>query len=240
MKDAVWHPTERIAVRVKSLAWQLNPDFLEEVNAHWQDVCRRHPHFFRGPVLTVDEIWQDSAGTTRIEARFSDFAHYLFSRQYLKPDHPYHVKVVNACAWVLTADGLALVGITHAESSKPGVVQPIGGASDSEDVRAGFFDPVAAASRELAEETGILPPVGSIRGYLQLKNGSVTIAVRFDLSAQWQQLAASVRTHIEETASNRELSAIYPLPPGTRHASIEHRPLLASVRALIEAPELAP
>jgi 8-oxo-dGTP pyrophosphatase MutT (NUDIX family) len=237
MTDTHWHPTEALAIRVSPHSWHLDPDFLALVEAHWSQVLQKRPHFFRGPVLALEETVVSGNGETRLETRFTDFAHFLYSRQHLDPGHPYHVRVVTACAWVVTRDRLALVGITHPQSSKPHVVQPIGGSSSPEDVRSGYFDPVAAARRELREETGLEPVGGEVRGLTRLDNGSIAIAVRFDLPFVWNEVCETIRQHLH-LSQEPELAAVHPLKPGTRVHAIRGAAVLRTVQDFLLAPEL--
>ncbi|MCL5063909.1 MAG: hypothetical protein M1600_02320 [Firmicutes bacterium] len=233
-----WKPTERLVVRVSPTRWQLAPEWLDQVNLHWSKVLCDRPHFYRGPVLAVDRDGWDRQGETGIETRFTDFAHFLFSRRYLEPGHPYHVRIVTACAWVITADGLAIVGLTHPKSSKPNVMQPIGGSPSLEDIRSGYFDPVAAAKRELAEETGLEPLHGAVRGFSQLANGSIAIAVRFDVPWAWADLSRPIRQHLIRL-SEPELSDVDAIRPGLAPERWQDFRVLRSVQDFLLAPELS-
>lgn len=233
-----WTATNDVLIRVSRERWQLDARSLQEIDRYWDEVSRDRPHFFRGPVLTVLEVGEHPSGQVRVETRFTDFAHFLYSRRYLEPAHALHVKIVTACAWVLTADGFAILGLTHPESSKPNVIQPIGGAPSYVDVRQGYFDPVSAASRELAEETGLRPSPGNVRGFTTLANGSIAVAVRFDVPASWPETSARVDRHLRQS-TERELLEIHALAPGASLDSYHGYPVLQSVRDFLTAPELA-
>ena len=231
-----WTPTPALVVRVSPIPWQLDSEFLGKVEAYWSEVTNERPHLFRGPVLAVEET-NVRLEETRLEARMTDFAHFLYSRHHLEPDHPYHVRIVTACAWVVTADGLAVVGLTHPESAKPWVLQPIGGSPSLDDIHAGYFDPVAAATRELTEETGLYLTDGAVRGFVQLENGSIAIAVRFSLNQTWRLAAPAIRRHIQQL-TERELVTAHGLRPGTLRATYQGFRVLDSVQDFLMAPEL--
>ncbi len=235
---STWTATERVRILVSSQTWPLGPGVLDQINQYWSSLTRDHPHFFRGPVLAVAQVGPVRDEATQIETHFTDFAHFLFSRRHLAPGHPEHVKIITACAWLITNDGWAIVGLTHPESAKPEVIQPIGGSPSPDDILGGFFDPVAGATRELTEETGLTVNRGQVRGFTQLANGSIAIAVRFDLPWTWDQVSGPIRQHLSRSAEP-ELADVLAMRPGTTSDRIRGFRVLQSVQDFLLAPELS-
>ncbi len=232
-----WTATHTLVVEVAERPWCLDPIFAATVDGYWSKITRSRPHFFRGPVLAVEQTKTLVDGRTQVQARLTDFAHFLFSRHHLSPGHPYYVRIITACAWVITKDRLAVVGLGHPESAKPLVLQPIGGSPSRDDIHSGYFDPVIAARRELHEETGLCLVPGEVRGYLKLDNGSLAVAVRFDLPRPWSEVGRELKAHVAQS-KERELSAIYGIPTGRPMTSFLGFPLLRSVQAFLVAAEL--
>lgn len=234
---ADWTATRTLEVEVAERPWCLDGRFAATVDGYWSKITLSRPHFFRGPVLAVEQATALVDGRTRVLARLTDFAHFLFSRHHLSPGHPYYVRIITACAWVITKDRLAVVGLGHPESAKPLVWQPIGGSPSCDDIHSGYFDPVIAARRELQEETGLTLVPGEVRGYLKLDNGSLAVAVRFDLPRLWSEVEAELEAHVSQS-KERELSAIYGIPTGAPMTSFLGFPVLRSVQAFLVAAEL--
>lgn len=196
------------------------------------------PSLFRGPVLTIGERWRDSRGALRLATRFTDFAHFLYSRRFLPPGHPYHVQVVTAACWVTTADGRVVLAEAAPSTARPHRVQTIGGAPAAEDFVDGYFLPGRSAARELYEETGIVAE-GRESGVALHENGSVVVLVRFDLALRWDEVAPRVAAHLR-TMTIPELSRVFALSRDEVTGVLSGRDVLDTVRALVTVPQLWP
>lgn len=233
-----WRPGQGVVVRVEDERWSLDPAFQAEVDRYFGELRRGAPALFRGPVLTIADRWRDDWNRLRISARFTDFAHFLYSRRFLQPGHPYHVKVVTAACWVTTADGRVVLAEAAPKTARPRRVQTIGGGPAAEDFANGFFLATRSAARELREETGLVAE-GKEAGAAVHKNGSVVVVVRFHLPEPWDEVRPRIAAHLA-AESTPELSRVFALSAAEIGEALSGRDVLDTVRTLLTVPELWP
>lgn len=200
MKTLSWIADSGLTVKVAATPMILPVEQKDLIDTHWAESQRQDPQFFRGPVLSLHSIQRDHTGWC-LTTEFTDFAHYLYSREHFMPDDPYWVRVVFAAALVVSCDRQVLAGVMAEDTARPNRLQSIGGAATWEDVVDGHFDPIRSASKELQEETGLaIPQLGLVRppqvlGCTVDPNGSVAIAVgylsRLPMSEIMQSVALS-------------------------------------------------
>lgn len=184
MNPLSWIADPRLTVQVATTPMVVPSALQDVIEIHWSQVQRRDPQFFRGPVLSLTSIQRD-LGRWSLTTQFTDFAHYLYSREHLTPDDPYWVRVVFAAALVVSHDRRLLAGVMAKDTARPDRLQSIGGAATWEDVVDGQFDPIRSATKEFQEETGLAiaqlrltrPP--EVLGCTVDPNGSVAIAVGY-------------------------------------------------------------
>lgn len=251
MKPMVqWMADSALKVRVKTKPWNLPPDLAQAVDRYWvKTVMPLHPTFFRGPVLSVTGI--DKGPPVRIRARFTDYAHYLYSRDFLPVHHPYRVRVVFAAACPVSRDGYLLAARMGPATTRPGWIQAIGGSPVPSDVDQGIFDPVRSVARELWEETGVSLEDGRIGavevcGATHDLNGSVAIAVRIDWHRPAADFVAAAARHLDalgQAGKLPELSGVVAIPwgrSGLLWLKQWSGPHVRYLTRYLLAPELAP
>ncbi|MCL6564264.1 MAG: hypothetical protein K6U87_14780 [Firmicutes bacterium] len=188
-----WIPASSLKVVVQPEPLAL-PNWLQQaVDAHWQMVIRDHPHFYRGPVLSVVAVSQRGA-ERHVLARFTDYAHYLFSRHLPLADR-FRVCPLFAAACPITREGYLVVGQMAEATARPLLVQAIGGTATPVDVEGTTFLATGSALRQLHEVLGI-DPARDLAAPAQLVGAAyepgyaLALAVRIDLPWDWPTLEA--------------------------------------------------
>ncbi|MCL5116079.1 MAG: hypothetical protein M1272_02895 [Firmicutes bacterium] len=247
-RQSLWNPERQVAVHVSQEPWRLSDDVVPRVERHWETVNRTGGRFFRGPLLTVSGVERRSDRTI-INACWTDYAHFLYSSRHLLPDHPDYVRVLFAAGCLITQDGYFLAGVMGSETSRPGWIQAVGGSAEPNEVSNALFDPILSVVREVREETGfnLLDPriarSMQVAGFTEDSyDGSIAVAVKVEL--QWtHQEALRQFAQFRATASILELSDLRAVPLGDlgrQWLDGQSEPVVRYLRALIQAPELAP
>jgi hypothetical protein len=188
-----WIPASSLRVVVQPEPLALPSWLKQAIDAHWQTVVREHPHFFRGPVLTVVGVSHHGA-ERRVLARFTDYAHYLFSRHLPLGDR-FRVCPLFAAACPITREGYLVVGQMTEATARPLLVQAIGGTATPADVEGTAFLAERSALRQLQEVLGI-DPARDLADPPQLVGAAfepgyaLALAVRVDLPWDWPTLEA--------------------------------------------------
>lgn len=235
-----WFRPEQLTVRVDSEPVRLPQELREAVDRFWEAEVALHPQFFRGPLLTVRRVILSNR--VEVVAGFTDFAHYLFSRAHRHDPRldGFRVRPLFAAAIPVTADGYLIAALMGRETARPGRIQAIGGSAVPHEVRAGAFLAEASAGREMEEEVGFEPDRDGVRlrgvaGATLDEDGSMAIAVRFDLGFDLDESRARIAAHLARIASAGqvpELAGVVGLPWGQAGlAALDRRPE-ASVRYL--------
>ncbi len=118
MKPLSWIADPRLTVYVAPTPMALPLALKDIIETHWSQVQHRDPQFFRGPVLSLASIQRDQSRWS-LSTQFTDFAHYLYSREHLTPDDPYWVRVVFAAALVISHDRQLLAGVMARDTARP-------------------------------------------------------------------------------------------------------------------------
>lgn len=242
---AVWHADARLTVQVGDEPWTLNPEMQRAIETEWETLRDR---FFRGPVLSLVGVQPTVAGT-KLDARWTDYAHFLYSFRQIPIRHPAYVRVLCAVACLVTSDGYFLAGQMGMHTARPGWIQAVGGSAEPGEVVAGRFDAVSSAVRELREETGLdveepgLVADFGVAGYTQdERDGSVAIGVKILLNLTHRDAIA----RFQEFRSKRsvteldDLAAIPLGPEGVQWLTAYAGSKVRYLSALVQAPELLP
>ncbi len=236
MKPVSWIADPSLTVNVASVPLAL-PDALQaRVEAHWSQAQKQHTHFFRGPVLSLQSIQRYQAGWS-LATQFTDFAHYLYSREHLEASHPHRVRVVFAAALVVSRDRQLLAGVMGKDTARPYWLQSIGGAATWDDVQDGQLDPGRSTAKEFREETGLAveqlslarPP--EILGCTVDHNGSVAIAVGYLSQLSTAELLNAIHRNWSRRPET-ELYQVIALDLGTKGAKWLQNQSHRSVRYL--------
>lgn len=236
MKPVSWIADPGLMVQVASQAMVLPVDLQSKVEEHWQQTIRQHPQFFRGPVLSLDSIQRNRDGWA-LNTRFTDFAHYLYSREHLRWADLYRVRVVFAAALVVTSDRRLLAGVMGEHTARPQWLQSIGGAATWDDVNDGRLNPIRSAGKELFEETGIsIEQLSLVRdpeivGCTVDQNGSVAIAVGYLSERSSKDLLMRIEGTWAER-SDHELARVVAVDLGARGVAWLRQDTHRSVRYL--------
>ncbi len=242
---SLWHPDPRVVVRVAPEPWVLSGETQEAVERAWEQYREQ---FFRGPVLSVVGIEPRSDGTV-IDARWTDYAHFLYSSRHLNPQHTFYVRVLFAAGCLITADGYLLVAVMGPGTSRAGWIQAVGGSPVPEEISGGWFDPVASVVREAREETGFdltegdtLKRIGVV-GYTEdQRDGSVAVAIKVELRFTAEEALARFR-EFQRHVPDGELSDLYALPlgeAGLKQLRREGRTRVRYLEPLLLSAELRP
>ncbi|PSR35293.1 MAG: hypothetical protein C7B46_01090 [Sulfobacillus benefaciens] len=217
-----WILDPTLQILVSSQLITLPPELKAAVDAHWDAILVRQPHYFKGPVLSVETITFSGMQWT-IRARFTDYAHYLYSRFQLPSSHPHRVRVLFAAALVISQDRYLIAGVMGQETARPGWIQSIGGSPVFQDVADEVFDPIRSTNQELKEETGLSPEAlrlsrkPQVLGCTVDGNGSVAIAVGYFSRLTSVELKDLIKQSWKSTAqphARRELADIVAIPLG--------------------------
>lgn len=244
-----WIGTPRLRVVVEENACSLPDAVRETVDRYWREsVLARHPYFFRGPVLNARSIERGDPVT--IHVCFTDYAHYLYSRDHFPWDHPYRVRVIFAAGCLISQDGYFIAGIMGQQTTRPGWIQAIGGSAMPGEVKRGLFDPVASVRHEVLEEVGLLidnPEVAdpaSVVGCTVDVNGSVAIAVRVPLHLTAEEAIFHANRHIAVLGSQghvpelSEAIALPPAPNGLHWLESQQSPSVRYLKKFLSVSEL--
>ncbi len=236
MKPVSWIADPGLLVKVASEPLALPGDLQRRVEAHWDEMRRHHPHFFRGPVLSLNSVQRCQEGWF-LTTQFTDFAHYLYSREHLGLADPYRVRVVFAAALVVSSDRQLLAGVMGANTARPHWLQSIGGAATWDDVEDGWLHPAQSAAKEFREETGIaveelsLAKEPEILGCTVDHNGSVAIGVGYLSRLSTRELLAAIDQTWPER-SDPELDRVVAVDLGARGVRWLRNETYKSVRYL--------
>lgn len=188
-----WIPASSLTVVVQPEPLALPRWLQQAIDAHWQTVVREHPYFYRGPVLSVVAAARHGA-QRQVLARFTDYAHYLFSRHLPLADR-FRVCPLFAAACPITREGYLVVGQMAEATARPLLVQAIGGTATPADVEGTSFLAEGSALRQLHEVLGI-DPARELAGPARLVGAAfepgyaLALAVRIDLPWDWPTLEA--------------------------------------------------
>ncbi|MCL4520969.1 MAG: hypothetical protein M1415_05200 [Firmicutes bacterium] len=217
-----WVPKERLQVSVASgrLCW---PEPWEaRVDVFWrEEIEKTSPQFFCGPLLTVLGItWE---ATVQVQAQFTDYAHFLYSRRYGQGMAELAVRPVFAAALPITLDDRLVIGKMGAGTHRPGRIQCIGGTAIDGDVKGGGFDAETSADREMLEEIGVGRGDESLseRGVVGATvdpEGGVAVAVAYDVHQSWPRFRRRIESFFlreREEGRTTELDEVLAVPLGT-------------------------
>lgn len=216
-----WLQEPLLEVLVHPGEWSLAGSLKEEVEAHWDMMTSRYPFYFRGPVLSVVAVRRGNP--VLVEARFTDYAHYLYSRVHLPINHPERVRVIHASAAMVTLDNYLLVAHMAETTARPGWIQAVGGSPILDDVEYGRFNAIRSAVVEAREETGIdatdssLVDKISVVGATLDSNGSMSVVVRMELNQSAKEATSSVREYLfglRARGGRPELQDVLAIPLG--------------------------
>lgn len=209
-----WVEDGAVEVFVDALPLRLPDEVQKAVEECWTRETAVSPHFFRGPVLSVQRV-EERTGGSRIYAAVTDYAHYLYGRNLPEGD-PYQVRVLFAAACLCTCDHCLIAGVMSAQTSRPGWIQAVGGSADAGDIVGGRFLPVVSARREAREEVGldVAEAACRVRGYTQDGAGRVAIAVEMRVPDTADEVARAFREHARHPLADHELEDVVPVPLG--------------------------
>lgn len=217
-----WIRDPELQILVSAKLVTLPPELKATVDAHWDSILIRQPHYFRGPVLSV-ETMTFSGLQWIIHAKFTDYAHYLYSRLQLSSSHPYRVRVLFAAALVMSHDRFLMAGVMGPDTARPGWIQSIGGSPIFQDVTHGVFNPIRSTNQELKEETGLSPETlwlnrdPQVLGCTVDGNGSVAVAVGYFsrlTSVELKDLIQQSWESAPQIHTRRELADVVAIPLG--------------------------
>lgn len=244
-----WLSPKRLSVRVEPEPLRLPPELREAVDRFWEEERRRSPHFFRGPLLTVLRV--ELGNVVEVEAGFTDFAHYLFSRSHRGDPrlNGFRVRPVFAAAIPVTHDGYLIAALMGRETARPGRIQAIGGSAVPCEVKSGRFLAESSAAREMGEEVGFEPGVGGVRsggvvGATLDQDGNIAVAVRFDLDFDLREARDRIGAYLAGIIAEGtvpELAGVVGLPWGEAGvAALDRRsePSVRYLRRMLTAAEL--
>lgn len=243
---SLWKPCDELHVHVLDEEWTLDASLHHEVEDYWRHLQRRGTDFFRGPVLTVEGIESFSL-EDHIYARWTDYAHFLYSRQFLKPHDRGYVRVLFAAGCLVTAEGDWLVAMMNEATTRPGWIQVVGGSPTPEDVVEGQFCAMTSVAREMREETGFnsqdVTQVRNmaVKGYtVDAVDMSIAVAVRVDMALFTHEALQHFRQHraMEERPELKKLLALPSGESGVRRLKEFGEPTVRYLLALLTAPEL--
>jgi len=210
--------------------WPFADRHRSEIEAHWARRVRETPGFFNGAVFVVTGYSVSAGG--RLSAQFvrTDFKSFLYWRETGFRDES--VLDGFGSALILSADGGVLLGRQRAGNLNSGLCYPPSGFIDASDVREdGVIDIDASVAREVAEETGLSPPViARGEGYIVTRAGPVlSIAVPFLSPLPGPALLSAARGHIASDGES-ELADLRLATPGDVPAGM---PMLDYARVLL-------
>lgn len=246
-----WVNGGRVRIDVQPGRVVLDANLQQQVDAYWHEVVEfASPQFFRGPVLTMTRVtWEP---TVVVEAAFTDYAHFLYSRRHrdaLSPED--RVRPIFAAVLPITQDGLLVVCKMGSKTARPGRIQCIGGTAIESDVVDRHFRAEVSARREMREEIGIGAEELMIRergviGATVDPDGGAAVVVTYDVGQSWQRFRDGVRQYLNaERNSGRttELEDVVGIEWGER--GLQSLVTLGDpgpryLRTLLIAPELRP
>ncbi|MCL4352265.1 MAG: hypothetical protein M1318_06410 [Firmicutes bacterium] len=217
-----WIRDPKLQILVSDKLVTLPLELKTAVDAHWETTVVRQPHYFRGPVLSVETI-TFSGLQWIVHAKFTDYAHYLYSRFQLPSSHPHRVRVLFAAALVISRDRFLMAGVMAQDTARPGWIQSIGGSPVFQDVTDGVFNPIRSTNQELNEETGLIPEAlrlnrdPQVLGCTVDGNGSVAVAVGYFsrlTSVELKDLIHKSWGSARQIHTRRELAEVVAIPLG--------------------------
>jgi hypothetical protein len=132
------------------------PEVLEaKITEHWQQLTQANPRLRNGEVFTVRSV-EDTAGDMAVRLAETNYAHYLYSHQ-IGDLGEHTVRIIHSSALVITSDDKLVFGAMAEHTSRPGIIQCVGGGIDHNDIRGGIVDIEHNTANELNEELGIDP-----------------------------------------------------------------------------------
>jgi len=249
-QSIAWVSAAHLAIDVSPRPIRWPEPWEKRVDAFWhEEIEATSPQFFRGPVLSVQHI--AFGVTVRVDAAFTDYAHFLYSRRDKSAHDGWAVRPLFAAALPMTTDGFLVVGRMGSGTERPGRIQCIGGTAIASDVRDRVFLAEDSADREMLEEIGVgrSDPMLSERGVVGATvdpSGGVAVVVAYALHQDWARFRQRVERFFgQEQAQGRalELQAVLALPWGRAGlAQLRAQGDLAPryLQRLLMVPELGP
>lgn len=150
--------------QIRDIRLTISPDTLtlpqdqsDAIAAKWRERSTANPRLFNGSAFLFDPPNVDPAGMLAATGTMTDYATFLYWRQF-RDEMPYHhLFPVGA---IVTADRRLLVGRMSAHTANPGRIYPPAGSFDHDDIVRPAdgtvrLDPLANIAREIGEETGL-------------------------------------------------------------------------------------
>lgn len=177
-------------LRVAPGRWAWADANASAVDAHWQRRRVEQPKLFNGVIYLVSAA---AVVGDRLVATFlaTEFKCYLYWRETGFPEAG--VRDGFGAALLRSAEGHLLYGRQRPGNGNGGLVYPPSGFIDGQDVGTdGRIDIGASIAREVAEETGLTPPVGDGAYWIAVTCPHVAIAREFGFSRPAAELAAEI------------------------------------------------
>jgi hypothetical protein len=132
------------------------PEAIEaKITEHWQQLTQANPRLRNGEVFTVTGV-EDAADGMVVQLAETNYAHYLYSHQ-VGDLGEYTVRIIHSSALVISSDNKLIFGAMAGHTSRPGVIQCVGGGIDHKNIHGGIVDIEHNTANELKEELGIDP-----------------------------------------------------------------------------------
>lgn len=152
--NAIYDIKNKVIINYSKELIELPENKKKKIEEFWQAKVEKHPHFFRGDLVTASNVQRNEKGEIVIDCKRTDYAHFLYEKTNRSKE--------NSCCSVWagnlleTKDNKYILGRMTDKTSSPGRINLPGGSIDYLiDVSDGKIDPKVTARRELEEEIGI-------------------------------------------------------------------------------------
>ncbi|MBO6637299.1 MAG: NUDIX hydrolase [Roseitalea sp.] len=167
---------------------------------HWTRWVAAQPRLWNGPQFLFTDV-QVRDGVLHGTAHRTDYAAFLYWRDHRRDGSAVHI---TGSSLPVTADGAIVAARMADHTANAGQVYFPAGSLDPGDVCDGRIDITANIRREMAEETGLAPPLADFDAAMMAATGDHAwhVARRCRLAMSFAECAARVHAHQRATGED--------------------------------------
>lgn len=180
----------------------------DAIAAHWQRAIPQNQRLWNGPQFLFTDVVCAGGVLSGIGHR-TDFSTFLYWRDHARDGSAVHIAGTSV---PVTTDGALLVVRMAAHTANAGKLYFPAGSLDPDDVSDGAIDITTNIGREMAEETGLEPPLAAYDDFMMAARGDHAwfVGRRCRLGLTFEACVAQVHAHQAATGDDEvaELVAI--------------------------------
>jgi len=172
----------------------------DAIAAHWRQRVAAQPRLWNGPQFLFTDVRLED-GILHGTAHRTDFAAFLFFRDHRRDGYAVHI---TGASLPVTTDGAIVAARQADHTANAGQVYFPAGSLDPGDVAGDRIDITRNIRRELAEETGMEPPLADFDDVLMAATTDHVwhVARRCRLSVSFAECEARLRAHQADTGDD--------------------------------------